>query len=188
MCTRNLIERLAGGEFRTPGHTKIAERLSASYLARLRAILTRPFLRPDLIEAVLVKRQQPALGDLPALDAEDANGLPLDGPTIALSLASSKEHCSLVVRKYVANVDSEGAPPELSPLVEVVDDIIFPHVITRDCTSTWHLPRDVVRQHDSDSFNITAGIKAAEGFMEVPNEPCVRVHSQHEGILPDWLR
>jgi hypothetical protein len=48
------------------------------------------------------------------------------------------------------------------------------------------VPRDVVRQHGADGFNITAGVEAAEGFMEVPDEPCIRVRSQYESILPDW--
>jgi hypothetical protein len=73
--------------------------------------LTRPFLRPDLVEGALVERQQPTLGNLPALDAEDAIGLPLDGPTIALSLAAREEYCSRVVRKYVVNVHFEGTRP-----------------------------------------------------------------------------
>src|SRR5438128_2355076 len=105
------------------------------------------FLRPDLVEGVLVEWQQRTLDDLSALDAEDANGLHLDRPAIPLSLAAGKEHRSIVVRKDVVDVHVEGAPPESSPLVEVVDHVVLPYVIARDCTATWHVPYDVVRQH-----------------------------------------
>ncbi len=81
------------------------------------------------------------------------------------------------------NVDFEVAPSEFPPLVEVVEYVIFPYVIARDCTAAWHVPYDVVRQHYADSFDITAGVEAAEGLVEVPDEARIRVHAKPRSML-----
>src|SRR5205823_11494465 len=80
--------------------------------------------RPDLVERVLVIRKYPTLGDLLVGDAKDPDRLPGGGLTVALHLASSKDHRALIVGEHPPHQDAKRRVRQLASCDEVAQDLI----------------------------------------------------------------
>src|SRR5439155_3481555 len=100
-------------------------------------------LRPDLVEEVLVLRQQPALDDLPVTEAVQPVAAPGPFATVTDCPAGRDDHAVFVVGQHVVDGDLEGPASQRLTLPNVGHDLVLAMVCAGDRTATRNVPHDL---------------------------------------------
>src|SRR2546426_10561044 len=130
-------------------------------------------LRPDLVEEVLVLRQQPALDDLAVLEAVQPVAAPGPCTAVADGLAGRDDHAVFVVGQHVMDGGLEGPAGQRLTLPNVRHDLVLATVRAGDRAPTRNVPHDLVVKRRSDLGKVTAG----SSVVLAPEQLLVRVHA-----------
>jgi hypothetical protein len=141
---------------------------------RVQAPLLQSSSAPDLVELVLIERQQPALRYQPIADVEYPDGSPATKLAADGRFSIGKVNNPIGVREHSARRDAEAVVGDLAPHGEVPEYLLEPAVLASDRAPSGNVPHDIFGEQTAQvRADVLPGVEAALDCVEPLDEPGV---------------